>query len=613
MSNTNTKILAATMATILLVVAVGGAVIVKEENETDVDGFVITTTFLLANVIVAFALGALVGGVIGWGIGHTDDTANNAEARGKEAAAVANSIGAGLAASTNAMSNYAQIWTLTQEHWVRQAELAASELWGEDETYSPTDILLASGVYHNSEYMMMNAAAQINQNYQLVSDALDTWNGIERYSNKMALEFTLGATKFTSKTNWGATLGTSTTVTSSAADRVYVAAGDLIVYGGSATIRNVYTSETYSLNEGSNDLEDIDGWTDGVYELQTGRQYFGNILEVFEVDAAPVYASMVMEYGTNSRLLQYDDGILLSDGYQYNTVNVSIIPDDASAQTEDMTGLLAEYDDLRNSIMSVMVASVSASTSVWNIYDRAGAASAYLTTLTVPETYENVQLSQAQQEIITVLALEQLADYYKQHSDIKTGNYVLTPGSLSLYIRGDIIDEDGREIAENAIYTPFFCQDTTIAEGSNETSRQAIVAIWDTDPETLSSWDNEVGIESCRLGTLAAGADLYAYELMYGGEIVTTVELEVSDIDIIDPEVLESHRGDDMARASSLTSIIQTILVAGGALLIGLGAYMRSPIAIITGIVALIIGLLAAAAIASVIETVGSWLSGGWF
>jgi len=524
-----------------------GGTMIQTDDQNDSDAIFIVDDVLyvtLGTMLVSCLVSAAVGGAAGFLVGSNltqQGTNTTTYVRTTEASTLATSILTGMTYYSNSLANYDQIWSLTDEHWIRQAELTSSFLWSEDSDYSAYQTLTDSGVYLNSSYMLTNASAQIDAHFDSISERMTLWNENDTYKDAMTLKWSYGLSGISSNSSFGGHLESATTITSDSADKVFISGGDFWVFGGAATITSS-DGTSYTLTEGCNDLDSISGFTGDVYELQSGRQYAGNLLPVLDGESATVTSGIVMESGVEMELATYVNGKVVVNGYQYDSLSIDVIPEGGTTATADVTTLLSDYYDLIQTIKTTMIHASSAAMTVWNIYDSAGSASSYLTTLMVPNNYDNVEISQSQQEIITILAMEQLSQYYVANSgEIKTGDYTISSDSLSLFCRGDIYDESGTEIYENVIFTPFFYQsDATLTNGDNDLTQSSIVAIWGTGTN-LSGWDGDVSIDDTNLITISSGSSVYIYEMEYDGSTVSTMSLEQKNIDIIEPGEIDPN------------------------------------------------------------------------
>lgn len=598
---TKRQLASAAVVVMLMVVAVGAALESPEVEESEaIDP--VTAALILLSILGAvgiFASGYLLGSMnSGSGSGDQD--------RSAEATLVAQSITAGLTYYENALANYDQIWTLTDEHWIRQAELAVAEVWSADSDYDPYTVLSNSGVYLNSGYMMLNAAEQVNKHYDSLSERLEKWGTLDTYSGTMNLNLILGnnTTMGTdSSGDWSLQLGTVVRNAGSG-DTVYIVGGQF--WASKSTTLTSASGATITVPGSTwTDLDTLSGFESDVWILQEGVTYCGSLLPVFGSNAATVTAGMVADIGGETRVLTYTDSGQVYDGTSnFSSISIQVVPTSGTASDAvNITATLADYSTLLATVYDSMAKASSAASVIWDIYDQAGSTSAYLTTLMVPDIYENVTLSDAQKEIITVLALQQLADWYQDNSgDISSISYTLTAQSMSLYVRGDVTTSAG-ELYEDVIFTPIFYADTTLTNGTNTTSKYGFIAIWG-EGTSLSGWDYSTSATSAELVWVESGATLDIYEMLYDGEIVDTVDLEVSEIDFIEGGEIDPTPIPPTP-VNRMIEIVELILTIVGIVMLVGGVMMRSPIAMGIGVLVIILGLFAAEPIADFLDMFG--------
>jgi len=584
-----TRILSVLLAICIVSAAVGVA-IVTEQPEEESEGIVITISLavFLATIIAA----AVVSFSAGYYLGSMTDPLTQ-YAQSVESSAVATSILTGTTYYSNALANYSQIWQLTSEHWTRQAELTSSFLWGESKDYDPNTMMSVSGVYHNSSYMMINAAAQINAHFDSISERMNNWNQTTTYADSMALQWVYGNQSMSSKTSFAGDLGVAVTVTSESKDRVYLSDGDL--WASSSAIIKSLDGTSVTLSSGWNDLKNTTGFSPGVYELQAGSYLSPGMLPIAGTQAAVPTAGLLMTAGSTTKLATWDgvSSKVLVDGQSFNSLSIRVVPDDGTASIADITALLSDYYDLILTVDETMMDSSKAATTVWNIYDHAGSASSYITTLTVPNNYDNVNISQSQQEIITILAMEQLADYWTANGGaIKTGDYQMSNESLTLFCRGDIKDSSGNTIYGNVIFTPFFyTKNVTLSNGSNTIDQSSTIAIWESTAPNLSGWDGSVDINDTSLVTIQPGWQIYVYEMEHDGATVSSILLEMTDISIIEPGAIDSTPTQEPPAGIDNVSWIQLALVIMGVLGLAAGLVTRRIDLIVIGSVCIGAGI----------------------
>ena len=602
--NRNRRYLAVATVAILMVACIGSAVIIQDEdNEVEavfgIDDAVFITLFILSAVETGWIIGDLI-------VNHTgdDDGQDDDIVRENEANTVAESIINNITNYHTAMSGYNQIWKLTNEHFIRQAELASSEFWEKDAEFDSTLILEASGVYINSAYMLDNAASQINAMFDLVSDSLGMWNDTEVYADRMTVELNWGSGSMSTKDSLKMSVGSAVPDVQDGHDKVFLTDESTIWASSSTTITSDDGIEL-QLERGYTDLTDIEGFEDGVYALGSGVSYCGDILGIIDIEAAPLYAGVVMGCEDTAKLATYDDGGIIVDESRGSSVSLTIHPDGAESKTTDLTPILEDYSALMETINWTMTNAVSAAGSIWSIFDRAGQASVYLSTLMVPNNYEDMQLTQAQKVLITILAMEQLASYWDESSELlKEGEYVMSD-SLALFVRGDIVDSTGEVLYDDVIFTPFYRQATTLTVGSNSVRREATIAIWG-DGENLSSWDGITDASRAKLESIGSGYTLVIAEMENKGQMVNSVDLSINDIEIIDPGQL-IHTPNKDGADNDLDKIIMLVLVLFGILAILSGWRSDSYVVMVVGAIMIIAGLLLSGTIEDLLEDWFGW------
>ena len=558
-----------------------------------------------------------------------DSEKQNEELRREEARLLARSLADGTSVYANALNNYQNIWALTQEHWTRQAELTASSYWRSGGTYSPYDMLTDSGSYYNSALMLVNATNQINEQFSTVADHIGEWNGsdyAECYGDgKMRLRFSLGSTSievdsgdsFTARMGQVVGSGNDRTVRTGHT-AVYYAGGP--VYASSDATMTGTNGQQYSLKAGWNEnLPSVDGWTGAdVYRLSPGVTYFGNFMYVLESDAADVQGGILVSDGTDAMIVS-SDGSYLYDGtgsYQavkgtdgYDLFKLSVVPqNEADTQVSDITSMMVYYAMLNGQINDVLKKVNQNARTVWSIYDDAGSASAYLSTLTVPDTYKNVTLTDEQKRLMTTLAMDQLSTWWDDHDrEIKKDDYRLTQDSLSLYCRGDIITQgvgtDGSAkstLKEGVAFTPVFYKTTSLVTGTQELDSQCFVLVYG-ECSSLSGFDSTL-YGNCDLVYLGKGSSLAISEMYYDGQPVDSVELEASQVDYIDAEKMDSWDSGKPKPSNDLDQLIRLVLIILGGIAVVFGLGRGSIVSAILGVILIVAGIFLAGPIATVLS-----------
>lgn len=490
--------------------------------------------------VAGFVIGMIAGAAIGastaillWNLIHSMKDLSEETSRAAEASAVRDILETADGFYLNALENYAQIWGYTSEHFERQAELAASMLWAENAQYDPESIMLYSGTYANSAMMLANAVVQINELYAKLSRRVANWQSDGVFANKMSMTWNYGSHNV-GGSSWAGEALYSVNIPSGQAQKVYFAGGSLTIIGGSCGAE--VGGNTVTLSDGVN--RDLPA---GVYTLQGGRSYASDrILPVIDVDAAEVRAALLMGEPGQQKLAYWENGNVVVDGIRCDNMGITVSPQGSPSVTVDITRELSARASLISAISDTVSSAGSAAAAVWKIFGDAGHASAYLTTLTVPDVYENVIMTKEQKAVMTVLSMKELSDYWQSSGGNVLKECRVSAGSNLLFVRGDIVDSAGRMIAENAVFTPYYMtNDQSISVGDNRQTQQAICAVWETGYSgSLSAWDGSAGMKSSLVET-RPGYGFRIAEILYGGENMSSVDLDIMQIDYIKAQELK--------------------------------------------------------------------------
>lgn len=630
MNHRNQRILTLTVA--LLVMAVPLTVAVSDdETLEESEGIVpvIVVGYAGWTLVASFIAGAAVGigGALIWEM-NTDTNPSDDETRRVEAQLMAEALMTGIPLYTNAIGNYANIWTLTGEHWVRQAELAAASYWSFGSEYDATSIMDGSRIYYNDAIMMANATNQINAQFELINEHVGKWNDSEvaQYygDGKMRLQFEFWGNSVSADADDSFTARMGTVVRDVTSDRnaVYYAGGPIYLDGDSPVTISGSKGHEISLNPGWNWIEDPDTFEYAdVYELVPGATYFSSsmtsVVTAPEFNSAYPEVAFAVTCGDDSMIVSYDkaDGTLTDGSTERSAfdnsgepvgMKIRILAEGNDAEEQDLTSVLVQYGELQSAISVTQTKANTSAMAVWSIYDDAGSASAYLTTLTVPDTYQNVTFNEAQKRMITVLAMDQLAEYWNAYGgDVKTSDYRMTLDSMSLYCRGSIsipgATGESEKVYDDVIFTPVFYQDETLRSGtSNVVDQQGFIMVW-SEGRSLASYDGEYTYENTDLIFIPSGATLGITEMKNAGEMVQSVDLDSAEVDWIDAEDMEDFDPYDPER-NDMAQLIRLIFLAIGIGVAAYGVYSRNIVVAVIGVALIVVGVLFADGIANVID-----------
>ena len=575
----------------------------------------------------------LSGVFLGWEVydlTHPDPSASvdEDELRKEEARLLARFLSDGTTQYANALNNYQNIWGLTSEHWIRQAELASSAYWKPNATYSPYDTLTLSSAYYNSALMLVNATNQINEQFSVVADHIGEWNAsdyAQYYGNgKMQLTFSIGSSSISATSSEGFTARMGQVV-GSGNDRTVHNGQTAVYYVGGPVYASAPATMTgangikWELKAGWNyDLPDVESWTGyNVYRLDPGVTYFGNFMYALEADSANVEGGLMITSGSESMIVSCN-GSYLYDGtktYQavdnggYDLFKLSVVPQNESdRQVSDITAMMVYYSKLIKQIDSVLFKANQSAHTVWDIYDDAGSASMYLTTLNVPDTYENVDLTDDQKRLLVTLYMDQLSSWWKDNdSQIKKDNYKLTQDSMSLYCRGSLTmkgsNTNGSTICtvyENVAFTPIFYKTTTLKTGTQETGSQCFVLVYGSC-SSLSGFDS-AKYTDCDLLYLDAGSTIGISEMMHDGKPVSSMELKASQVDYIKAEDMEHFTPVEPHESNDMAELIRLIFLVIGGACMAYGLGRGNPVFAAVGLILIAFGLIASEPLAGLLE-----------
>ncbi len=616
------RIAAFAMVAVMLAVPMT-VVTFNDSDDSEVDGNPLVTVGVQAVKFVAKhwkeILSLVTGFIFGWELNDAlepEETVEEQQLRKDEALAVANALISGTTSIANAFQIYANIWGLTQEHWTRQAELVLSTYWVPNSQYSPYDTLTLSSTYYNSALMLVNATNQINELLSTIAEHVDSWNAsdVSQYygDGKMQIRVSIGNTSVSASSSdtFSAVLGS---IVGSGNDRTVHTGSTAVYYVGGPVWASAPATMTgangmvFNLKEGWNYITDVDGW-DGynVYRLTPGVTYFGNFMYVLESDAAQTQVGMLVSNGDDTMIVSCN-GTNLYDGSKtykatgssgFDCLKLSVVPqNEDDIQTMDITAMLVYYAQLNSEINRVISEANQNARVVWSCYDDAGSASQYLTTLTVPDTYENVKLTDAQKKLLVTLSMDQLYTWWDENNhEIKYDDYRLTQDSMTLYCRGDLtirgVGTDGNlncTIYEDVAYTPVFYRSTTLHTGQNTLDTYCFVLVYG-DCKSLSGFD-AVDYDDCELLYLGSGSVLGIAEMRYGGDSVQSVDLVATEVEYIDAQdMMNWDPVTPVDGDGNLGELIRLILVVIGAGLLLYGVSRGSWIWVGVGVAVLVVG-----------------------
>ena len=569
-----------------------------------------------ALVIIAAAATA---GVIGYFLGK-QSVSSDADVRPYLRLVAADNMSDVTAVATtftaNANANYAQLWGMTKEHWVRQAELEAYAKWEKDSVYQSDRILEGSRAYENNSVMTANAVAQINSFFLQVSDRVDEWDD-DTYNGKMKAGFVFDSDSFYSTSNdFGCGL-----VSVAGTGNVYIGkiTGDYIVTvdkehegteykpgyifnPGSPTV--ITGKNTYSIPTGITYLDTLTStsgkaFEPGVYRI-SGTLCGDTFSEVIE-NHVSLKPGIVMHADGQDRLAILENDKISLNGQQSSAISFKVVPSDIPSDTSaperiDLTSVLKTYNTLLKRLYWTTVSANNSAAAVWNIYDKASEKNYGVSTLMSENVYDSVVLSEGMNEVMTLSAMKQLAEYYDTYDgkldDLQIGLY--GNGMDAPFVRGSVYDQFGNPLYSDVIFTPFFQSDDVTLERSSdyEVDQNCILAVWSEGKE-LNSW-YESGMKADGYQTMVAEKG-YRFSIRELGTCddsgmhnQSSIEFKVSKVNYIEPG--KAKMSDTITVDDITDNWLKIACIVIGAILILLGAYLRNPTFIIIGIGVVLFG-----------------------
>ena len=430
----------------------------------------------------------------------------------------------------NALANYGNVWPLTSEHHVRMAELAASVDWANGKQYDGSAYMEAGGVYLNSATMMKNSTDQLDALLSVISQSLEKWKNHSVFDGNIAVSMATNTGAYTTTDRAELKIGMATTAIASA-NKVYIPE-DAIVYADADCIITASDGTEKRLSTGRNTLT---GLEPGVYTLQTGVSYIGDFIPVLGAKSASCDVGMWMGIGDDVHTALYDGSRLTVDGVTTSKLAARVTPVSGSAEECDLYGMFEDLHGLASVMMNTMQKANSSAHAMWVVYDQAEEAIPWMTTLALPDEYKGHNLSAEQEAIMTIAAMQQIADYWGAHGDDLRYLSATVTESESVFVRGDVYGNAGTLIAENVIMTPMFTRDATLTQGEDTTvTAPAYAVIWKTDAASMSSWDGDTEAGAVTLMTLEKGMTIHVREIRQGDRLVNSIGLETENLSFIE-------------------------------------------------------------------------------
>ena len=525
--------------------------------------------------------------------------------------------------SANAHKNYAQIWSMTKEHWVRQAELETYAEWSAESNYDGNLILENSNIYRNNSTMLANAVAQINSFFDHVSANVGEWGNANTYSGKMTIGFSLDNVDITTTTsNFDAELlsianakGTSGQVFISVIGSDYIVTDDMMIDEDSengyrpAYIYNFENSSititgeggSYLLAPGINYIDELRSVTgnqpfvEGIYAVSNATIGGDTLAEIVGSSRLQLSAGLLMEVGGAYNLATMDGTVVKYNNMNYNSLLFKVTPQNPPDDYEASEGVdiklnLEAYSMLLDKLHWTAESANSAAQAIWNIYDSANAKNYNITTLMSTNVYDSVVLSSGMNAVMTISAMQQLATYYDMNGEkISSMEISIYDDSMdSPFVKGDVLDRYGNLLYKDVIFTPFFQSDNVTLERSVDytVDQNTLLAIWSAGDATLNEWYS-TGMELDNYLTvfMDKGAVFKINELAQcdsdGIHSKNSIEFKVTKVEYISPNEMDLRK--DLSPEQVSSSLLKIAIMVAGVLVAVYGLLKREPLYILLG------------------------------
>jgi len=606
--NSKTKLMAIMAITIMMAASFVGVITINEDQndvtETDADAITTAYTILTLLTIDPLFFAKVMTNYILRNTAPIADGGNTEALRASARLLAAQNVTTGLTNTLTAAEQYGiiqgQTAAFTNSYFERMAEIAASELWVQNGTIDVDQILIDSSVQINYAKLLLDNVAVLNSAPIAYIDQLATWTAADSAAyGSMTLSYDWTGGSISASTGQVyAQYGVGTSVTGTNDDRVFIynpdstETGFIYVYGGSATITNT-DGTTYALEEGKNSLSSLDIPT-GLYELQSDRTYVGSLTPSFASDAADLHAAMVMTAGTQTAyaLETTDNMVVYSGGTTYSnvtTVDYTVHFNDTTLTTDMTTGLNA-ISPILSSTNSVYSNTINAATAAWSVFNTAGKSSIFVSPSTLIPNLENMNFTSDQIYLIYMAALQQMSDFYTTASgNFTASDVVISEDSLDLICYGTICDDNGTVVQSNVIFTPIcYLRDQAVRVGT---------VLWN-QPGLAMTWteEDDGSLTASGLTVLETGYTFTVTEIDYKDETYTTagdgLVLTVTTLTDLPGYVYIVDPTPPVPILTDVALLCEIIVILVGALICGIGVYLKIPILIIIGGIVVVVGYL---------------------
>lgn len=533
--------------------------------------------------------------------GAGDDEAIKQYARTVDAQRSAEQLYNLLMVASNLVDNDRETWKLTNSYLNRAGEISAGMFWDEGHVYDPDNILRYGGVYDAVATGNLNTSDILDRGISVSANLRDKWDATN-YGQSLDIKLIWdgGSTGNASNDLYAdfCTLATATDdeyvvyLANSPDEFITPTNSTIWAYTNSGSITPINGGVTTPLAKGANDVSDL---MSGFYKLSPG-QYGGAFLNSTSAEACKT--SGIMGIVCDDRYgyaLSVDNGVHVfwnGSTTASDTLDFEITGSD-TVQTSNSSpfALVRAYGDYYRQLSELLYEASLAGQVMWTLSANAHASNILLSPSSIIPHLSNVGISAEQSYAMYVLALDQLAQYNANYGDeLKAGMMKVSAQSLDLYCHGTVYSPDGTVIVENAIYSPYvYLKDWTIKAGEPVTFNQdGFIMVWDV-ADSAHDWTiptDTTGYESI---IVEKGAYILADEIYHGGESVTSVHLEVKEIQRLAVFDEIDFGREDTPGVLSATNLLMIVFIELGIIIGLLGYAIRMPSLYVVSLLVLIL------------------------
>lgn len=575
---------------------------------------------------------ALIGGAVGAGLEYLylqneiEDLKGQIEqlkqyARYKEVDGTAYTLNTAKVFTDNALMNYSNIWKMTGEHWIRQAEMSAFSIWdsykAQNLDYSSEAVLVLSMIYSDNAMAGANSVAQINTFLEQISQQkVKQWNTTEGYESLRAYYSYGGSRLESSNGDFGGSfvtvadarnsagtvfiqtnlLDTEGYVAGSSSSGIEVKPGTMYLFGSDTVTLTDRLGKSFVISGKETDLSKVDGLETGVYTVSKGAVIASDAFAetVGVEDALDLTPGLVMSAGDDSKLAKYEDGsfAVVSDGSADSIaddislgVYSSDIGDYSNPDPISLKSIFENYNIFLDRLTETANEADSSARALWKIYDAVGESNAWTTTLSVLNNYENVTMSDSMKSAMAVSSMQQIAQYYQDHDGDLTGMELSLNGTGTTnvsFVRGTIYDDYGNVIASDVIFTPLLQTSDTVLNKSQKytVDSYATAMVWNCG-QSILTWSETGDFEDYTAVPLKKGYSFTVDELAVKDSddsavrAVDTVSLDVKHIDYVKGIGFDWDPPDPVPGPTDSTDWLKIVCICAGLLAILYGVITR--------------------------------------